>query len=226
MTFNEFVSSYGLSRSEGLVLRYLTDAYRTLRHTVPESHRTEELEDIIEWLGELVRQTDSSLLDEWEDLVNPSDAVSKHWPGRPTSHHPARPITANERAFTVHDPQRDVPPGRARLARRVGGTRRARGPRRRADRPAAEGRHGRPGVERRARRLLRRPRRRSRPTRGPARPSLLQVERTPTEWRLRQVVVDPDDDKDWGITAVVDLAASDEVGAAVLTVTGFERLGG
>ncbi|MBW8731214.1 MAG: DUF3516 domain-containing protein, partial [Terrabacter sp.] len=37
---------------------------------------------------------------------------------------------------------------------------------------------------------------------------------------------DPDDDKDWGITAVVDLAASDEAGAAVLTVTGFERLGG
>ena len=42
MTFNEFISAYGLSRSEGLLLRYLTDAYRTLRHTVPESHRTEE----------------------------------------------------------------------------------------------------------------------------------------------------------------------------------------
>ena len=75
MTFNEFVSDYGLSRSEGLVLRYLTDAYRALRRTVPESNRTDELEDIIEWLGELVRQTDSSLLDEWEDLVNPSDAA-------------------------------------------------------------------------------------------------------------------------------------------------------
>jgi len=61
---------------------------------------------------------------------------------------------------------------------------------------------------------------------GARSPALLQVERTPTEWRLRQVVVDPDDDKDWGITAVVDLAASDDVGAAVLTVTGFERLGG
>ena len=97
MTFNEFVSYYGLSRSEGLVLRYLTDAYRALRRTVPESHRTEELEDIIEWLGELVRQTDSSLLDEWEDLVNPSDAVLPQTDVAP----PARPITANERAFTV-----------------------------------------------------------------------------------------------------------------------------
>ena len=57
-------------------------------------------------------------------------------------------------------------------------------------------------------------------------PALLQVEKTTTEWRLRQVVVDPDGDKDWGITAVVDLAASDDVGAAVLTVTAFEPLGG
>ena len=57
-------------------------------------------------------------------------------------------------------------------------------------------------------------------------PGLLQIEKTATEWRLRQVVVDPDGDRDWGITAVVDLAASDEVGAAVLTVTAFERLDG
>ena len=57
-------------------------------------------------------------------------------------------------------------------------------------------------------------------------PSLLQVEKLPETWRLRQVVVDPDGDLDWGITAGIDLAASDEVGAAVLTVTGFGRLGG
>ena len=57
-------------------------------------------------------------------------------------------------------------------------------------------------------------------------PGLLQFEKTPQEWRLRQVVVDPDGDRDWGITAIVDLTASDDVGAAVLTVTAFERLGG
>ncbi len=60
MTFTEYVSFYGLSRSEGLVLRYLADAYRALRQTVPEDARTEELGDLIEWLGELVRQVDSS----------------------------------------------------------------------------------------------------------------------------------------------------------------------
>ena len=71
MGFTDFVSRYQLARSEGLVLRYLTDAYRTLRQTVPDAHRTPELEDLVEWLGETVRQTDSSLLDEWEALADP-----------------------------------------------------------------------------------------------------------------------------------------------------------
>ena len=71
MTFGEYVAFYGLTRSEGLVLRYLGDAYRALRQTVPERVRTDELEDIIEWLGAVVRQTDSSLLDEWEQLSDP-----------------------------------------------------------------------------------------------------------------------------------------------------------
>src|ERR1700733_6541843 len=61
MTFTEFIGFYGLSRCEGLVLRYLAEAYRALRQTVPEDARTEELADLIEWLGELVRQVDSSL---------------------------------------------------------------------------------------------------------------------------------------------------------------------
>ena len=68
MTFAEFVGYYGLARSEGLVLRYLADAYKALAQTVPDEARTEELADLIEWLGELVRQVDSSLLDEWERL--------------------------------------------------------------------------------------------------------------------------------------------------------------
>lgn len=72
MTFGEFCAHYKVQRSEGLVLRYLTDAYRALRQTVPESERTDELSDVISWLGEVVRSTDSSLIDEWEDLTHPS----------------------------------------------------------------------------------------------------------------------------------------------------------
>ena len=59
------------------MLRYLSDAYRALRQTVPERVKTEELDDIIEWLGETVRQIDSSLLDEWEALTDPEAVAAR-----------------------------------------------------------------------------------------------------------------------------------------------------
>ncbi|NLX00149.1 MAG: DUF3516 domain-containing protein [Actinomycetales bacterium] len=223
MTFNEFVSDYGLSRSEGLLLRYLTDAYRTLRHTVPEPMRTEELEDLIEWLGELVRQTDSSLLDEWEHLVNPTEPVAD--PLAPQAASPVRPITANERAFTVmirnamfHRVElaaRDQWEALGELETRVAEL---------TDPPQAVvmdaeawnealGRyyevHDSIATDQEARS-----------------PVNLQIEKAGRTWRLRQVVLDPEGDRDWGITAEVDLDASDAVGAAVLTVTAFEPLHG
>ncbi|OMG19898.1 DEAD/DEAH box helicase [Actinomyces naeslundii] len=68
MTFSDLISRYDLGRSEGVVLRYLTDAYRALRQVVPEEHRTPEVTELIDWLGALVRAVDSSLLDEWEAL--------------------------------------------------------------------------------------------------------------------------------------------------------------
>lgn len=68
MTFSDLISRYELGRSEGVVLRYLTDAYRALRQVVPDEHRTSEVVELIDWLGGLVRAVDSSLLDEWEAL--------------------------------------------------------------------------------------------------------------------------------------------------------------
>ena len=75
-TFTEFVAFYGVARSEGLVLRYLSDTYRVLRQTVPERVKTDEFDDLVEWLGETVRQIDSSLLDEWEALTDPQLVVA------------------------------------------------------------------------------------------------------------------------------------------------------
>ena len=95
MTFVEYVGFYGLSRSEGLVLRYLADAYKALRNTVPAEAKTEELTDLIEWLGELVRQVDSSLLDEWEQLRDPSGALVAQAEAGPPA------VTRNVRAFRV-----------------------------------------------------------------------------------------------------------------------------
>lgn len=90
MTFSDLVATYGLARSEGVVLRYLTDAWRALSHSVPRDRRTEELDDIIVWLGELIRQVDSSLVDEWTAMADPDTPVTEE--------------QVRERAFGVGDP--------------------------------------------------------------------------------------------------------------------------
>ena len=69
MNFGEYVNHYGLKRSEGLLLRYLSDAYRALVQNVPAERRTPPLDELTDWLGTLVRGVDSSLLDEWERLT-------------------------------------------------------------------------------------------------------------------------------------------------------------
>jgi Domain of unknown function (DUF3516) len=72
LSFHDYVREYGLQRSEGVLLRYLGDAYKTLSQTVPERFRTDEVEDILEHLRATLRQVDSSLLDEWERMKNPA----------------------------------------------------------------------------------------------------------------------------------------------------------
>ncbi|MEP9391431.1 DUF3516 domain-containing protein [Gordonia sp. VNQ95] len=69
MTFTELISAYGLARSEGIVLRYLSDCYRVLRQGLPLAVATDEIEDITDRVGAMVREVDSSLLDEWEELA-------------------------------------------------------------------------------------------------------------------------------------------------------------
>ncbi len=64
--FMGYVARYGISRSEGLLLRYLSDAFRVLDRTVPRDRFDERLEDIVAWLDFVVHSIDSSLVDEWE----------------------------------------------------------------------------------------------------------------------------------------------------------------
>ena len=68
-SFATFVRRHRLERSEGLVLRYLTDAWRTLDRSLPDDVYTDALDDVIEWLGSLIRATDATLLDEWALLA-------------------------------------------------------------------------------------------------------------------------------------------------------------
>jgi len=68
-TFASFIRRYRLDRSEGLLLRYLTDAWRTLDRSLPDDVYNDDLEDIVDWLGALIRATDATLLDEWARLA-------------------------------------------------------------------------------------------------------------------------------------------------------------
>jgi hypothetical protein len=208
MTFVEYVGFYGLARSEGLVLRYLADAYKALRQTVPEDARTDELTDIIEWLGELVRQVDSSLLDEWEELRNPADVTTTS----PVDDRPP-PVTANTRAFRVLV--------RNALFRRV----ELAALRRHIDLGELDAEAGW-DADRWAEALGRYFEEYDEIGTGPdARgPALLIVDERPGTWAVRQIFADPAGDHDWGISAEVDLAASDEAGTAIVTVTGVDQL--
>ena len=103
MTFSDLIATYGLARSEGVVLRYLTDAWRTLRQSVPLESLNDELEDVIEWLGELIRQVDSSLIDEWAQMGDEDTPISKEDLERELAFGLEDPtaLTANKRAFTI-----------------------------------------------------------------------------------------------------------------------------
>jgi len=201
MTFNEYVGVYGLARAEGLVLRYLADAYKALRRSVPEQARTEELEDVTSWLGELVRQVDSSLLDEWAELTSGA--------GVAVAAQPPPALTRNTRAFRVL--VRNAMFRRVELAAR-----------RSWDTLAELD----PGVDwagsLKGYFLEHEAISTGADARGPA---LLQITAHRDRWEVRQVIDDPAGDHDWGIRAEIDLGASDEAGTPALTVHAVEQLG-
>ena len=208
MGFTDLVARYQVARSEGLVLRYLTDAYRALRQTVPASMRTDELDLLVEWLGETIRQVDSSLLDEWEALTDPEHAsreVKDHAPPPPP-----RPLSQQGRVFEVMV--------RNAMWRRVDLV--ARDDLDGLEELEPEPTFGRGDWDRAIEdyyaehdRVL---------TDADARgPDLLAVERGPASWQVAQTLHDPAGHHDWVIEAEVDLAASDEAGEAVVRTIGM-----
>lgn len=212
MTFTEFTSHYELARTEGIVLRYLASAYKALEHTIPDDLKSEDLEDLISWLGEMVRQVDSSLLDEWEQLANPEVETAEEAQEKADE---VKPVTANPRAFRVLvrnamfrrvelaalDRVRDL----GELDGDSGWDEDAWGDALDAYWDAHEEIGTGPDA------------------RGP---KLLKIEEDPAHglWRVWQAFADPAGDHDWGIQAEVDLAASDEEGRAVVRVTKVGQL--
>ena len=205
MTFGEFVAHHKLFRAEGVVLRYLTDAYRALRSTVPTSARTEELDDLVEWLGEVVRHTDSSLLDEWESLANPTDEPLTEV----RSPSEGRALSANPRALRVMVRQSMFRRVELVALRRFAALAALDGGLTQDEWEAAAA-----GYRAEYDDLGTGPQ-----ARGPA---LFRIDDEDADhWVVTQILDDPDGDHDWRITAELDLAATDEAGELVLVTTGF-----
>jgi hypothetical protein len=76
-TFNDYVKTYALARSEGLLLRHLHQTYKTLEQTVPSAHKTEAVVDVIAWLRATIERVDSSLVQEWERMLSGAHQVDE-----------------------------------------------------------------------------------------------------------------------------------------------------
>ena len=206
LNFREFISFYDLSRAEGAVLRYLSDAYRALSRTVRDSARDEELSDVIAWLGELVRQVDSSLLDEWEALTSGELAPeSGALPPKPQS------VLRNRRAFTVLV--------RNEMFRRVSLSALEKDEELQALDPNIDWPQILDDYYEEHDQIM---------TDAAARsPRLCVIDESQEKsgkWLVEQIISDPDKNHDWRIRGEVDLPASEEEGEAALKILEVVRM--
>lgn len=70
-SFADYVRDYELQRAEGLLLRHLNSVYKTLKQTVPDTAKNDQLREMELYLGTMIRSVDSSLLEEWEQMRDP-----------------------------------------------------------------------------------------------------------------------------------------------------------
>ncbi len=214
-TFADYIKEYGLERSEGVLLRYLSDAYKVLVQSVPLGVRTPEVYEVMQFLRALVRDVDSSLVDEWEALhVDPDDEfvdVTKGRKGAAADEPPPRKdITANERAFKASIRRAMYALVRA-LANRDWLTA-ARQVEPRAGDDPWNAKHFdeamAPFFEEHAT---------LRVDHGARSPQNTLIDVNPDgTWRVRQILVDSEEHNDWVIEATVDLALSRERDRAVV----------
>lgn len=217
MTFDEYVREYELQRSEGLLLRYISEVYKVLVQTVPAAAKDELMEEVVEYLGIIVRQVDSTLLDEWEKLKNAKDGVIK-----PISSEEQKPeefdITRSKRGFAVAirneifqyikaiaygrfqmvvDLCKDVDPQHTWTVASL---------KERFDEYSID--HKGPLTDRRARAT-----------------DLFHAVDGKDELSCEQILADEDGHSDWRLSFTVDVTASRNAGKPVMKLTGFGPIG-
>ena len=101
-SFSDYIRDYELQRAEGLLLRHLNGVFKVLAQTVPDAAKNDTVREMELYLGTMIRQVDSSLLDEWEKMRNPAYQRAETAEVRPPgAEEAARDITRDPRAFTA-----------------------------------------------------------------------------------------------------------------------------
>jgi len=202
-SFEDYIQTYGLERSEAVLLRHLSEVYKVLAQTVPPALKTEELEEVSAFLEEILRGVDSSLLDEWELLRNP-----EYVPPQQQSLEQRRevPLTRNKASFT-RAVRRAVFDFVKELSREQWG-------------PALEGVEGEWDMTSLRERMAGHAEEHGWLRMDPEARSTkhFRVEEIPDRraWRVEQVLVDSEELNDWSVVFTVDLARCDEEMKVVL----------
>jgi hypothetical protein len=195
MTIVEYINHHGLKRSEGVLLRYLSDVYKGLIQNVPIDARSAEIDEVIDWLNVVIRNVDSSLIDEWEKLRNPDDAEIAPAPAPPSvefSQTRAFAVVVRNRMWKHVEELAFYRPHELPLA-------------------GAEelfqpywDEHDVVIVDAEAR-------------------SPINLTWEPSTGQVCQIISDPEGYNEWKLTGHVDVATSDETGELVLELTGLGR---
>jgi len=224
-SFADYIKEYGLQRMEGLLLRHLSQTWKVLSQTVPDAFKTPEVIEMEDYLRELIRGIDSSLLEEWERLRNPDYIAAE------TSDKPARPssfdITRDKAAFlrlvrtAIHGFMQDLSARDWESA-------------------AERMRSGLAGsssdndlLSTEARQLestmtvyyATHPRFRLDPAGRSALNTHIQEDATSKTWSIAQVLMDSEEDNDWELRFTLSLEGSRAEARPVLTFTGLATIG-
>jgi hypothetical protein len=225
-SFGDYVRDYELQRSEGLLLRHLNSVYKVLGQTVPDGAKTEAVREMELYLGTMIRQVDSSLLDEWEKMRNPGRQVREDRAEvrPPGAEEAERDVTRDARRFTsairnrVFAFLRDATAGEMEAA--LDGLSVAAGPEGGETWTAGRLEAALAAYGREHRRLCLDPEARN------LRHTYVRVAEDGRVWRVQQMLVDPDGLNDWVAEFEVDLMASRERGEPVLRLCRVGALAG
>jgi len=101
-SFSDYIRDYELQRAEGVLLRYVSRVQKVMTQTIPDAAKNDTVREMELYLGAMIRQIDSSLLDEWEKLRDPNYQRGETTEVRPPGAEEAdRDVTRDTKAFTA-----------------------------------------------------------------------------------------------------------------------------